>query len=76
MESNGQLVLMRAQMREEMILDYLMEKAKVTKFKPDKNVGSGIPIDLYKLKDGSSVKIGWSNGKVLYVTHGDKALVE
>ncbi len=30
MESNGQLVLLRAQMREEKILDFLMEKAEVT----------------------------------------------
>ena len=30
MEKNGQLVVMRAQMREEKILDFLMEKAEVT----------------------------------------------
>jgi len=30
MEGNGQLVLLRAQMREEKILDFLMEKAEVT----------------------------------------------
>lgn len=49
---------------------------KLVKFKPSRNVGHGIPIDLYELKDGSSVKIGWVSGKVLYVRHGDKVLVE
>ena len=44
MEKNGQLVPMRAQMREEKILDYLMEKAEVTEApdpEPEPEDGAG-----------------------------------
>lgn len=57
MEKNQELLLLRAQMREEKILDFLMEKAKVTEA-PDPEVGEQSVDDLAdkakSASDGSS----------------------
>lgn len=50
MEKNGQLILLRAQMREEKILDFLMGEAEITEApdpepEPEEEIGAGAPDD-------------------------------
>ena len=51
------------------------EVFKVIKEKPLRDVGSGLRIDLYTIKDGSFVTVGYSQNKVIYVYHKDKNLL-
>lgn len=49
---------------------------EVLSFKEDKNVGHGLAIDLYNLSDGSSIRIGYSDNKVIYILHNEKKILE
>jgi len=44
---------------------------------PDRDVGSGLYVYLYRLRDGSDVLIGSADGShILYVRHGTDVLFE
>src|SRR3954471_5360314 len=53
-----------------------MEQSRARVGQPTRETGSGLAIDVYQLKDGSEVWLGYAGRRgLIYVKHGDQQLL-
>jgi hypothetical protein len=53
-----------------------IEQGRARVGQPTRETGSGLAIDVYQLKDGSEVWLGYAgSGGLIYVKHGDQQLL-